>query len=198
MRTKKVLRCSVMALLLTWLHMSDVAAFEMTGAVLDSATKAPLGGAYVVAIYEETVGNMLVSVQRCRRVRGMTTGPDGKFHFPVERLDGQSPSTIRAIKPGYYTDRLGKEPDPDEWKRQTKQAYQGWEILLSKQDEQKPMLSDYTVADVHCRNASKRSDESAGIEYLRIVESEFRRYNAGSRAISDIQSLIESLEAIPK
>ena len=65
-------------------------------------TKQPIEGAYVVAIYREQVVSMAAMNSWCVKTRGMYTGKDGKFRFPVENLKGNSPLYAGAIKPGYY------------------------------------------------------------------------------------------------
>src|SRR4051812_9383058 len=73
--------------------------YELTGTILDATTKAPLADAYVLAIYEESFRDNAVSANHCAKVKGMYTGPDGKFRFPVEKLNGISPGMVQAIKP---------------------------------------------------------------------------------------------------
>jgi hypothetical protein len=171
---------------------------EMTGTVLDSATKAPLEGAYVVAIYQEPIRSIAVSTHRCRKVKGMTTGPDGSFHFPVEKLDGESPSAAVAIKLGYYLDHLGGIPSAVEQRRQNKEAYSNRVVYLSKQDEKAPVFISYSLDDVFCTYAKSRVDAAGGAEYIRIALGELRRYGAGQQAISDLEYMIRRLERLPQ
>src|SRR5450759_1147278 len=76
--------------------------FEFTGNVRDKETKEPLEGAYVVAIYYIREASAGVGSFNCQKTKGMYTGKDGKFHFPIEKLNNLSPGEVTAIKPGYY------------------------------------------------------------------------------------------------
>ena len=82
--------------------------FELTGTVRNFDTNEPIEGAYVMAIYETVRGGDFVvgTAHWCIKTRGMTTDKDGTFHFPVEKLDGWSPSQVTAIKPGYFLRRV--------------------------------------------------------------------------------------------
>jgi hypothetical protein len=171
---------------------------ELTGLVLDTETKRPLEGAYVIAIYEENLRNEAISVHRCVKLKGMFTGPDGRFHFPVEKLDGESPSAAVAIKPDYYLDRLGGEPDPEAWKRQTGESYHGRLVYLKKQDPSKPELLNFTVGTAACDHARKRDDVAAGVQYLSIAQGELKKYGAKQERIDGLASIIRDLEALPK
>jgi hypothetical protein len=76
--------------------------FELTGAVLDNETKQPIEGAYVVAVYKKRVAGPAAIFSYCFKTKGMYTAQDGRFHFPVEKLDGYSPYSVDAIKTGFF------------------------------------------------------------------------------------------------
>jgi len=169
---------------------------KLTGTVFDSATKLPLEGAYVVAIYEEWRANIGMSTHICVKLKGMTTGPDGRFDFPVEKRDGVSPSDAIAIKPGYYLDHLGRMPDLDEIRRQSPAAYANRDIYLAPQKPDSPKLTRYSMDNVLCSYAKSRADVEPGIQYLRIIADEKRKYGADKRALSDMEYLISDLEEV--
>jgi hypothetical protein len=169
--------------------------FEMTGTVLDSATMQPIEGAYVVASYQVPVVGPAASTSWCVKTRGMHTGKDGKFRFPVEKLDGYSPVWASAIKPGYYRGRP-LPPDPVAWKKQSAEAYSGRDLLLNPQDPTRPQFK-YGSGDEFCNHAATRQDASAGVEFLRIELSEYIRLGAGQQGINATRKMIERLESLP-
>jgi hypothetical protein len=76
--------------------------FEYTGRVLYEDTKEPIEGAYVLAVYEKVDLGWAGASRNCIKTKGMTTGKDGKFNFPIDKLDGNSPSQAFAIKPDHF------------------------------------------------------------------------------------------------
>ena len=171
---------------------------KLTGTVFDSATKLPLEGAYVVAIYEEWRANIGMSTHICVKLKGMTTGPDGRFDFPVEKRDGESPSRAIAIKPGYYLDHLSGMPTAAEMERQSQAAYANRDIYLTAQNPASPTFARYSLSVVHCSDARTRADAEPGIQYMKIVVDEMRRYGANKQLLSDMQHLISDLEGVPR
>jgi hypothetical protein len=169
---------------------------KLTGTVFDSATKLPLEGAYVVAIYEEWRANIGMSTHICVKLKGMTTGPDGRFDFPVEKRNGESPSDAIAIKRGYYLDHLGRMPDPDEMRRQSPAAYANRDIYLTAQNPASPTFARYSLSMVQCRYARTRADAEPGIQYMKIVVEEMRRYGADKQTLSGVEYLIGGLEEV--
>jgi len=101
------------------------------------------------------------------------------------------------VMPGYYIDRLGGQPDPSEWKRQSREACANWQVFMKKQDADKPRFQ-YPTDSIFCIHAKNRGDASAGVQYLQIVEQELRRYGGDKRLISGTDYLIERLQAIPE
>lgn len=170
--------------------------FELTGRVYDDATKEAIEGAYVVALYYEGVVGPAAMTKRCKRAKGMYTGKDGTFHFPVEKLDGLNPGMVMAIKPGYFSLWVTLPPD-DVWKKQGKEAYSGRDTPLQKQDPQKPSWQ-LGHGDVYCTGAEWREDVEAAIEFLKIRLAEVRRLGlTGNQGLKAIEAKIEDLQSLP-
>lgn len=169
--------------------------FDLTGTVYDVTTKQPIEGAYVVALYYKPIVGMSAMDLWCIKTKGMYTGKDGRFRFAVEKLDGNSPREVTAIKPGYYS---GREvfPPADVWKKQGKEAYTGRDTPLIPQDPVKPE-GRYGLGDVFCNHAESREDVAAGIEFLRIQLSEEQRLPFHPQAIESTKYRINRLEALP-
>jgi hypothetical protein len=171
--------------------------FELTGRVYDDDTKEPIEGAYVVALYYEGVVGPAAMTKRCKRAKGMYTGKDGTFHFPVEKLDGLSPGMVMAIKAGYFS-LWPVIPPTDVWKKQGKEAYSGRDLPLKKQDPQKPSWQ-MGHGDVYCTGADSREDVEAAIQFLKIRLAEVKRLGlTGSQGLKAIESKIEDLQSLPK
>ncbi len=169
--------------------------FELTGTVFDATTKQPIEGAYVVALYFEQYSGMAASGEHCVKTRGMYTGKDGTFHFPVEKLDGSNPGEVSAIKPGYRSD-FPVRPPPDVWKKQGKEAYTGRDLPLVPQIPGKPQWWFGSV-DVHCAHAKTRGDAAAGVEFLKFKLDEYLRLGATRQGIDAVQSMNKRLEGLP-
>ncbi|MBL0142907.1 MAG: hypothetical protein IPP91_12600 [Betaproteobacteria bacterium] len=169
--------------------------FEMTGRVYDDATKEPIEGAYVVALYYEGIVGPAALTKRCKRAKGMYTGKDGTFHFPVEKLDGLNPGMAMAIKPGYFS-LWAVLAEPEAWRKQTKEAYTGRDLPLKKQDPQKPSWQ-HGHGDVYCTGADWREDVEAAIEFITIRLAEAKRLGAGIQGTRAIESMIEDLQSLP-
>ena len=166
--------------------------FELTGTAYDANTKLPIEGAYVVAIYYKSAVGLAGSDTWCIKTKGMYTAKDGRFHFPVEKLDGDSPGKVAAIKPGYYS---GREvfPKPEVWRKQGKEAYTGRDTPLIPQDPAKPEYQ-YGTMDVFCARAQTREDAAAGIEFLRILLGEEKRLKFKPQTIESTENMIKRLE----
>jgi len=171
---------------------------KLTGTVFDATTKLPLEGAYVVAMYEEWRANIGMSTHVCVKLKGMTTGPDGRFDFPVEKRDGESPSGAIAIKGGYYLDHLSGMPTAADMERQSPAAYANRDVYLAPQKPDSPKLAHYSMDNVLCRYAKSRADAEPGIQYMKIIVEEMRRYGADKQILSDMQHLISDLEGVPR
>ncbi len=164
--------------------------FEFTGTVYDAVTKQPIEGAYVFASYRKLVGVN----SRCYKTRGMYTGKDGKYRFPIEQLDGLSPWLTSAIKPGYYFVKFDT-PTREVWDRQDASSYSNRHIYLNPQDPAKPNFLIGT-GEEFCFGATTTEYATAGTQFLRIELAEYLKYGAGEQRIEAKRSMIESLETI--
>ena len=147
--------------------------FEFTGQVLDFDTKEPIDGAYVLAIYEKVDLGMAGSARYCVKTKGMTTGKDGKFNFPLDRLDGNSPSQVFAIKADYYYWTFEQVPS-DVWKKHNRQTYSNRHAYLKKQNPAKP---DFISTFSSCARPESREAVEAGIRYLELELVEEKKYS---------------------
>lgn len=160
--------------------------FELTGTVLDWNTKQPLPGAYVLASYRAKAG----FTTWCVKTRGMYTAPDGKFHFPVEKLDGLNPYIVSAIKPDYVHVIRGEEiPSPEVFRKQNADSYGNRKLFLAKQDSRAPDFR-FGYGDEFCNHAPTPEAARAGVQFLRIELSEMIKYGAGEQQIGAVRSMI--------
>jgi hypothetical protein len=123
------------------------------------------------------------------------TGPDGRFHFPVEKRDGMSPATVAAIKPGYYFYRMSR-PKRDAWDRQDASAYSSFTVYLKEQDPRNPKFPPEQEAD--CRWATDPKDTIAADRYLQIQIEELRKYGAPAVQIEAYQHSLERHASLGK
>lgn len=165
--------------------------FEFTGTVYDAVTKQPIEGAYVFASDREEVGVN----SRCYKSRGMYTGKDGKYHFPIEKLDGNHPWLTSAIKPGYYFGRFDV-PKPEVWKRQDASSYADRNIYLIPQDPAKPSVRIGSGEEV-CMGARTREDAAAAALFLRMQLDEFIKYRIEQDKVESLKYLMTVLESLP-
>ncbi|MBL0142911.1 MAG: hypothetical protein IPP91_12620 [Betaproteobacteria bacterium] len=170
--------------------------FELTGTVYDTTTKQPIEGAYVVALYYKSIVGPAAMAIWCVKTRGMYTGKDGTFHFPVEKLDGDSPLSVNAIKPGYYSDRP-VVPSPEVRKKQGREAYTGRDLPLILQNPAKPEFR-FGSGDVFCNHAETKQDAAAGVEFLKIELAEFIQLGADEKTIQVTRRMIQRLESRPE
>ena len=169
--------------------------FELTGTVRNFDTNEPIEGAYVMAIYETVRGGDFVvgTAHWCIKTRGMTTGKDGTFHFPVEKLDGWSPSQVTAIKPGYFLRRVKLHSEKIQH-ADGKENYTGRDVFLLPQVEGKP---DFRLGTQNCRSPLSREAAEANISYLEIIKSEYERLKRGETYVQNIDSMISRLRDAP-
>ena len=167
--------------------------FEMTGTVWDHDSKQPIEGAYVMAIYEEAGCALGVGCKSwCVKTKGMYTGKDGTFHFPVEKLDSFSPSEVTAIKPGYFLKRIVFHSSKVQH-AQGKENYTGRDVILAKQDPQNP---DWHLGNSECGRPFSREAVEANIEFLKIETEEYVRLGRSQNVIDGNQRAIERLQAV--
>jgi hypothetical protein len=166
--------------------------FELTGQALDFDTKQPIEGAYVLAVYEKVDLGMAGASRYCVKTKGMLSDNEGRFHFPIDKLDGNSPYMVYAIKADYFL-RDWELPTPDSVRGQTKQAYTNRHVYLKKQDPAKPeyLLREYR----ECGRPETREAAKANIAFLTIKKEEYVRLQMGDARIKNIEAMIQSLEA---
>lgn len=169
--------------------------FEYTGTVFDAVTKQPIEGAYVFASYREDVGPEPAYKSRCVKTRGMYTGKDGKYHFPIDKLDGQSPWLTSAIKPGYYF-RSFDVPTREAWRKQDASTYSNMHVYLIPQDPAKPSFL-IGSGEEHCYAARTKEDAAAAAKFLKLEVQELIRYGASEQVVRAGNAMIKSLESLP-
>lgn len=169
--------------------------FDFTGVVRDEDTGEPIEGAYVVATYDVFEVGIGASSRNCEKTKGMYTGKDGRFNFPIERLDNISPSDVTAIKPGYYGNKreLG---DPQARRAFAPAAYANRDVYLKKQNPEKPEFR-YGDFQQQCMHAAYRDDVEATITFFKIEIDELRRLNGPSQYLDANQRSLSRYEALP-
>jgi len=169
--------------------------FELTGQALDFDTKQPLEGVYVLAIYEKVDLGMAASARFCIKTKGMMTGKDGKFHFPVDKLDGNSPSKLAAIKPDYYF-RNEKDIPTAIWRKQNKETYANRDVYLKKQD---PAKLELKYGYYFCERPLSSEASAANVEFLKIRRAEIERLAIASdwkkKVLNDHDELIRDMQS---
>jgi hypothetical protein len=166
--------------------------FAFEGRVLDADTKQPIEGAYALAVYETVELGMAASARNCVKTKGMTTGRDGKFSFPIDRLDGNSPAGVYAIKPDYYFSHTARV-STEIWKKNNVQTYSNRDVYLRKQNPAKP---EFQHGFSHCRRPESRQAAEAAITFLEIELKEERKY-APDRKNDSIEFFIQRLKDAP-
>jgi hypothetical protein len=167
--------------------------FEFTGTVYDQGTKQPIEGAYVIATYKDVVVSSGGVASHCVKTKGMYTVKDGKFHFPVEKLDWRSPSVVVAIHVDYVNGAAVPKPTGND-RKQNAAAYSARDIYMVKQDPKNP---DYLGnADVHCVHAKNKADAAASVVYYKIRKSQYVKFNRGQSALDSMDESIQRLESL--
>ena len=172
---------------LDWFRKID---FELTGTVIDVDTKLPIEGAYAMAIYKVIDSDFFVSATYCIKTNGMYTGKDGKFHFPIDKLDGWSPVEVTAIKPGYFL----KDQVPWQKVKSERERYTGRDVYLQKQNPEKP---DFHLGGDFCARPKFREDVEANIEYYKIEINEHIRLGGSENGIDSDKYFLQRLESMP-
>ena len=166
--------------------------FEFTGTVRDGNTKEPIEGAYVVVLYYGSAASPATVATFCTKTKGMYTGKDGTFRFPVEKLNNLSPGDVMAIKPGYF-DNNRVIPSASLQRAQTAETYTGRDVILTKQNPASPTLR-FGETEVRCERANSRDDVEASIQFLKIKLAECLRLNASTQGIDAIKNFLADLE----
>lgn len=167
--------------------------FELTGRVLDKETNQPIEGAYVIAIYKGVVASSAVVSSHCIKTKGMYTGPDGKFHFPVEKRDGYSPWNVEAITVDHSHWTTDIKPDRIH-RLQKAEAYADRNVYMVKQDANNPRY--FGGGDVYCVHAKSKEDAAASVEYYKVKRAQYLKYNRGQPSLNNIDGMIRELETL--
>jgi hypothetical protein len=174
--------------------------FEYTGQVLDVDTNAPIEGAYVLAIYERVDLGLAGAARYCVKTKGMTTGKDGRFNFPMERINNiTSPAQVAAIKTDYYHDSRADFTDK-EWRAKNKATFSNRHIYLKKQD---PADLKFNYGYTTCERPESREAVAANLEFLKLKRNEVVRIGSHvngfkrsveiyDRQISDFENFIRN------
>jgi hypothetical protein len=170
-------------------------ALDITGTVIDAETKQPIDRAYVLASYKVVRSGLATTKSFCVKTLGMYTGPDGKYRFPVERLDGVSPLSTNAIKPGYYLDRFDI-PDLATWRRQGPDLYANRNIYLKKQDPAHPIFR-FGDTEENCDEAANADALAPALRFIETELAEEKRLGASKQGIEAHEDLIRSLQHLP-
>jgi hypothetical protein len=192
-KTRGALFAAIFITLSAWLAYSAEAGFfdkeEVKGTVIDTDTDLPIEGAYVMVIYRDSGGTFLGhSSSWCVKTKGMYTGKDGKFHFPLESKN----PFIRAIKPDYF---LSHHPPVFEESGGVLKVAPDPNIYLKRQDPAKP---DFQLGDSQCERPKYREDVLANIEYLKIANAERVKYGYMQEGIDAVRRMIQRLERVPE
>lgn len=169
--------------------------FELTGTVLDVTTKQPIEGAYVIASYFEVFTGDVRHRSWCLKTNGMRTGKDGRFHFPVEKLDGNSPGSLSAIKSDYRY-APAAPVNRDVWRKQSAASYADRILYLAAQDPAKPDFH-FGLGEEFCEHATTREAAAASLEFFKISLQEKIKYGAPEHNIEGNRDLIRMLESLP-
>ncbi|MEO8385058.1 MAG: carboxypeptidase-like regulatory domain-containing protein [Betaproteobacteria bacterium] len=144
--------------------------FGITGTVLDAQTRRPIEGAYVLAMYTSGRQN------RCAMAKGMHTGADGKFSFPVTALNYTSPQDIAAIKSGYYAKENNTVRRNTTIESNPRKYFSGRNIVLTPQAD---APADFTLEsrsdNVYCEDPPSQEDAIASFEFLKTRHMEMKR-----------------------
>ena len=163
--------------------------FDFTGQVLDYDTKAPIEGAFVLAVYKKVDLGMAASAEYCVKTKGMVTGKDGKFNFPIERLDSVSPAQVFAIKADYFL--RANEPVPfDVQRKNNKEAYSNRHVYLKKQDPAKP---EFFGTFSHCERPQSVEAIEPALQFMQIEIDESNKYGRDIRSTNSVAGLMKAM-----
>jgi hypothetical protein len=167
-------KCAVVGMLASVLaggaYGLDLFGSTLTGTVRDATTKAPITGAYVVAVYYQSGGELFAhSARWCFRTRGMYTGTDGRYRFPTE---GDGPPELKAIKPDYFENDARRWITEHHWNGD--RQVQSPDLFLQRQDPATPTPT--SIFD--CERPTRPEYALANIEYLNISLADAEKYDS--------------------
>jgi hypothetical protein len=166
--------------------------FEFTGQVLIQGTNEPVEGAYVLAVYEKVDLGLGGSARYCVKTKGMMSDKEGRFHFPIDKLDGNSPHIAYAIKADHYF-YMTNVPTEKVWAAQTKEAYTNRHAYLKRQNAAEPFFSnDFTG----CQRPESTAAIEAAVQFMQIEVGEQIKY--GRDGINRTEMIKSMQEAASK
>jgi hypothetical protein len=169
--------------------------FELTGQVLDIDTNEPIEGAYAIAVYKEGRSGIAGTGSFCVKTKGMYTGKDGRFHFPVEKRDGYSPIDVNAVRSGYFFAKVSV-PSRKSHEAQNAEAYTNRHVYLRKQDVNNPRFQ-YQEDEFYCTYGKTLEDVTASITFFKVINEEYARFGARKQGRDSLTELIRDLESRP-
>jgi hypothetical protein len=163
---------------------------DITGIVYDIDTKQPLEGAYVLAVYEESAVSGAGSSNWCVKTKGMYTGKDGSYHFPIEQFDNGSPANIHAIKPDYYFVEYDRPPNV-RYGWHLKSTFANRHIYLKKENKAKP---EFRHGFHDCERPKSAQDLVAALQFIKIKHAEYIKFDRDAIVINDVAEDIARIE----
>jgi hypothetical protein len=155
-------------------HGLDLFGSTLTGTVRDATTRAPMAGAYVMAVYYQSGGELFAHGARwCFRTRGMYTGNDGRYRFPAE---GDGPPELKVIKPDYFEKEELRWVTERHWYGDDTKV-QSPDLFLQRQDPAAPTKTRM----FYCERPARPEDALANIEYLNISLADAEKYDPEDR-----------------
>ena len=156
--------------------------FPVTGTVVEAGSLKPIAGAYVLAIYERNAGNRQ---EVCIASKGVYTGVNGKYEFPITAFNYFSPRYIAAIKPRYFMSRASDEPaKPISVYSDPRAYFTNRNIVLTRQEVGLPVsvVSDGSTRIGPCEDAPNAEDAQASTLFLRMELEESIRLGVRTNA----------------
>jgi hypothetical protein len=159
---------------------ADKAIIEAGGTVIDVTTMLPVEGAYVMNVYYESGAALFGhSGHWCVKTKGMYTGKDGKFHFPIAK---SSFLYVHAIKPDYFsTHNIGPQKMERLWYG-VERVIEDPNLYLKPQDPAKP---DFQL-------------DNANVVFEKIYHAEIIKYFPKFQLEDDFQKRIQRWESLPE
>ncbi len=129
------------------------------------------------------------TADNCYKTKGMMTGKDGKFSFPLESPKSDNPEMVYAIKADYYW-HLSAVPTPSVQRAQTKETYSNRHVYLKKQDPKQP---EFVHGFGHCQRPESTEAIEAATQFMQIEMSEVTKYGNEQRALG-VGNLMKSMQ----
>lgn len=156
--------------------------FPVTGTVIEAGSRKPIAGAYVLAIYERDNGK---GQEVCIASKGVYTGVNGKYEFPITAFNYFSPRYIAAIKPRYFMSRASDGPaKPISVYSDPRAYFTNRNIVLTRQEVGLPVsvVADGSTRIGPCEDAPNAEDAQASTFFLRMEIEESIRLGVRTNA----------------